>query len=152
MKLNESEHIALNWLKTKYQPKDIIRKSNCSPDFLCCDESYEVKKLYNNTLVFNETQIEVMEKMNPIIIVVDKGKIVSKFNWSERKKFPYKIHIAKINKSGTTIWISQDNKARLEALGKFGENYDDVLGKILDVFELKKATELIKNKAEEENV
>ncbi len=147
MKLNESEHVVLNWLKTKYEENDIKRKSNASPDFICPDESYEVKHLYRNTLLFNNSQIESIEKTNPLIVVVSNGNIVNKFRWSERADSGYKIHIGKKLKGDmTTIWISEKHKLRLENIGNMGDSFDKVLDKLLDVYEEVKSERLIEEK------
>lgn len=46
----------------------------------------------------------------------------------------------------TTIRLSRDTKARIDSLGKKNESYDDVLGRILDIFEFKRADEIIEAK------
>lgn len=43
----------------------------------------------------------------------------------------------------TSIQVSKNNKDRLEALCNKNETYDSVLGKILDMYEFKKADELV---------
>lgn len=146
MRLSESEHIVLNWLKTKYKEENISRNSNRSPDFICPDESYEVKYLYRNTLVFNETQIEMMEKMNPIIVVVSHGEIVDKFKWSERNNKKYKIHITKVDKNMCSMRISRHSKMRLSALGNASDSLNDVLDRVLDLYEEVKTDALIEEK------
>jgi hypothetical protein len=45
---------------------------------------------------------------------------------------------------GTTIWISRHTKERMDAVGKFQESYDELLNRILDIFEIKKIDELTK--------
>jgi len=45
-----------------------------------------------------------------------------------KKKMP-------IKDNGKPVWISMANVARLEAFGVFGENYDDLMSKVLDLAE-----------------
>lgn len=46
----------------------------------------------------------------------------------------------------TTVWISERNKKRMDGIGGFKESYNDVLGKILDLFEETKSEHLIEEK------
>lgn len=43
----------------------------------------------------------------------------------------------------TTIKISKQNHARLDALGKRGESYNKILSRVLDIFEIKRADKII---------
>ena len=42
----------------------------------------------------------------------------------------------------TSIWISQRNKERLQALGKFKDTHEKIISRVLDIFEFKRADEL----------
>lgn len=41
----------------------------------------------------------------------------------------------------TTITLKKKTKSRLEAIGEFKESYDDLINRILDIFEFKKGDE-----------
>lgn len=47
----------------------------------------------------------------------------------------------------TTIRLSRDTKARIDSLGKKSESYDEVLTRILDIFEFKRVSEIIEAKS-----
>lgn len=46
------------------------------------------------------------------------------------------------NEEFTTIQISKRNHARLDALGQRNEKFDNILTRVLDIFEIKRADEL----------
>lgn len=46
----------------------------------------------------------------------------------------------------TTIWISKKTKERLDSVGNFKESYDDVLNRVLDIFEVKSPNDLVAKK------
>ena len=63
--MNKSETKAKKWLieKKGYKEGEIVFQRTRTPDFLCSDgQSFEVKRLYQNTIWFHNTQAEEIQK------------------------------------------------------------------------------------------
>lgn len=95
--LNQTEYLAWEWLtgEKDYGAGDIQRDSpQQSPDFICPDESYEVKRIYPaDTLVFTENQVSSFQADDPLIVVMseDNPEPLDTFRWSEREGTDYNI-------------------------------------------------------------
>ena len=63
--MNKSETKAKKWLMEKrgYKEGEIVFQRARTPDFLCSDgQSFEVKRLYQNTIWFHNTQAKEIQK------------------------------------------------------------------------------------------
>ena len=70
--MNKSETKAKRWLVEKegYKETDIVFQSVRTPDFLCSDgKSYEVKRLYQRTIWFYNTQIQQIREREKCLIL-----------------------------------------------------------------------------------
>jgi hypothetical protein len=86
--MHESELVAYDWLKKEGIK---VKKNKYSPDFIGKDDTYEVKKLYGNKLIFYETQRANIEKYKPMILVVSNGKMIDSFRYGIKMVIPYDI-------------------------------------------------------------
>jgi len=74
--MNKTETKAYNWLIEKQQlkPSQIVFASNKTPDFVTnTGDTYEVKRLYANSILFYENQIEHLSDNTNILIFADKS-------------------------------------------------------------------------------
>jgi len=91
--LIQSEFTAFQWLKEQgYKESEIVKNRHGSPDFICTDKRFEVKKTFGNTLVFSPQQVQTL-KPDDVIIVVDEGKVTHTFPWKDRKTSPFKVNV-----------------------------------------------------------
>ncbi|MCK5281859.1 MAG: hypothetical protein KAK00_00455 [Nanoarchaeota archaeon] len=113
--MHESELIAYDWLKKK---GIIVKKNRSSPDFIGEKETYEVKRLYGNKLIFYETQRENIEKHKPLILVVSKGKVISSFRYGTKLPQEFEIIWVDYKKYGKLVRLNDDVEAWLNKINK----------------------------------
>lgn len=71
--MNKSEAKAKRWLLEKkgYLESEMVFQRARTPDFLCADgKSFEVKRLYSNTIWFYDTQVEQIRNEEDCFVVV----------------------------------------------------------------------------------
>ena len=71
--MNKSETKAKKWLMKKkgYKEGDIVFQRAYTPDFLCSDgQSFEVKRLYQNTIWFHNTQAEEIRRAKNCSVLI----------------------------------------------------------------------------------
>lgn len=105
--LNQSETTAFEWLKSEkgYSEDDIQRQSNKqTPDFICEDYAYEVKRPRGGTLVVHERQVSQIEEHETKIIVADHQAVRDTFDWSDRESVDWSIKVQE--SKGKTVWFS----------------------------------------------
>lgn len=107
--LNQSETTAFEWLKSEkdYSEEDIGRESHKqTPDFICDDYAYEVKRPRGGTLVVHERQVSQIEEHDTKIVVADHQQVRDIFDWGDRESVDWSIKIQE--SKGKTVWFSGD--------------------------------------------
>jgi len=131
--MNKTEIMALQWMKeNNFDTENIIINVNKSPDFICGDQRFEVKKIRKNNLVFYDTQIEKL-KDDDIILVFDDNGFKFKFKWGERHNLK-DINIIKL-KNKVTIQIRKETLKRINSfkISKL-ETYDEILNRVFSYY------------------
>ena len=130
---NKGNSVALEYLKEKYPGEKFLYKK--SPTFVSTDKAFEVKRLYNTKIIINQKQKEMLEKTDPIILLVEANTIVDSFKWSEIETRPYEVVLNKIPENISMIRIPENVKARLLRYGKPNETPINIINRMLDVVE-----------------
>lgn len=143
--MNKTEEKALGWLISEnYKHQDIIFKK--TPTFITSDnKKFEVKRLYGNQIIFYNKQYQILKNLNNIIILVfrdNENEPFLKFKFDEIKnlKKQYKdieINWIDIDDKIKTIRLSERTKERLKKFGKMGENYEQLINRLLNELEKK---------------
>lgn len=131
--LNKTELMAIEWLRKNkgYNDQDVIKNSNKSPDFVCPDGArYEVKRLYGNAIIFYSTQIESLEETDIILVFSDQG-FVYKFLWKDRDDIHLTVKVVNISSDKVKVQLDKDVVTALIRLKEVGDNYSDVVRKLL---------------------
>jgi len=140
--MNNTEEKALNWLISQgYKANSIIYKK--TPTFISTDKKFEVKRLYGNQIIFYNKQYQILKKLNNVLILVfrdNENEPFLKLKFEEIKdlKKQYKgveINWVGIDEKIRTIRLSEKTKERLKKFGKMGEDYDQLLNRLLDRIE-----------------
>jgi len=141
--MNKTEGKALNWILGQgYKHQDIIYKK--TPTFIISNnKKFEVKRLYGNQIIFYNKQYQILKKISNILILVfrdNESEPFLKFKFDEIKdlKKQYKgidINWVNIDEKIKTIRISEKTKERLKKFGKMGENYEQLINRLLNELE-----------------
>lgn len=120
--MNKSEEVAYDWLiqQKGYDEKEVIRKSSKqTPDFKIKDgPDFEVKRNYNGTIIFYETQLEDINEDTNIVIV--DNEVEDCICYSQLENKGYTTRVQEQNDT-TLIRISPDLKEELDQYS--GSNY-----------------------------
>ena len=141
--MNKTEEKALNWLINQgYKSSKIIYKK--IPTFITSDnKKFEIKRLYGNQIIFYNKQYKILKKSNNVIILVFRDNENSpflKFKFDDIKnlKIQYKgieINWVNIDKEIKTIRLFEKTKERLKKFGKMGEDYEELINRLLNELE-----------------
>ncbi len=140
--MNNTEEKAINWLINQgYKSSNIIYKK--TPTFISTDKKFEVKRLYGNQIIFYNKQYQILKKLNNVLILVfrdNENEPFLKLRFEEIKdlKKQYKgveINWVGIDEKVRTVRLSEKTKERLKKFGKMGEDYDQLLTRLLDKIE-----------------
>jgi len=140
--MNNTEEKALNWLISQgYKANSIIYKK--TPTFISTDKKFEVKRLYGNQIIFYNKQYQILKKLNNVLILVfrdNENEPFLKLKFEEIKdlKKQYKgveINWVGIDEKVRALRLSEKTKERLKKFGKMGEDYDQLLNRLLDRIE-----------------
>ena len=144
--MNKTQERALNWLISQgYKKQEIVFKQN-SPCFIIKDKKFDVKRFYGNQIIFyNKQYVELKKNPNTIILVFrdNENEPYQKINFSELKNLPvnYKgieLNWVDIDSEVKTIRVSERTKSRLQNYGKMGEDFDQLINRLLDLIENEK--------------
>lgn len=139
--MNKTQEKALNWLIQQGYKKEELTFRPKSPNFLTKDnKKFEVKRLYGTQILFYNSQYQQLRKEPKTLILVFRDNESSpflKFKFEEIQSLPktYKgleINWLNLDKDVKTIRVSQKTKERLQSLGKMGEDFDQLLNRLLD--------------------
>lgn len=143
--LNQTEQRAWEWLVEEkgYDPDEIVRDSpQQSPDFICPDESYEVKRPSSKyKFVVSERQSRIFEEQDPLIVVMherdDEPQEV--FRWSENSNARYSPHtyqnVVQVSVRCSDETYREWNNMMRELSPFEGENKEDAILRILEAYE-----------------
>ena len=139
--MNKTQEKAINWLITQgYKKSDLIVRQK-SPSIVTKDnKKYEIKRLYGTQIIFYNTHYHQLKKFPSTTILVfrDNEEIpFLKFKFEEIKTRPlhYKeIEINWVNKDIkiSTVRLSESTKERLQSYGKMGEDFNQLINRILN--------------------
>jgi len=136
--MNKTEEKALNWLTTQGNKRENITYRKI-PTFITSDnKTFEIKRLYGNQIIFYSTHYEKLKPSTLILVFKDsETKPFLKFKFEEIKSQPktYKnieINWVNPNQKIKTIRLSEKTKARLQSYGKMGENFDQLVNRLLN--------------------
>jgi hypothetical protein len=139
--MNKTQEKALNWLIQQGYKKEEITFRQKAPNFLTKDNRrFEVKRLYGTQIIFYNSQYQQLKKDPKITILVFRDNESSpflKFKFEEIKSLPkiYKgieINWVNLDEDIKAVRISKKTKDRLQSFGKMGENFDQLLNRLLD--------------------
>ncbi|MAF50722.1 MAG: hypothetical protein CMH64_01395 [Nanoarchaeota archaeon] len=141
--MNKTQERALNWLIQEGHKKQDITFKQSSPCFFIKDKKYDVKRLYGNQIIFYNNQYKQLKKFPNTTILVfrdNESSPYQKINFSEIKDLPsrYKdieINWVDISTQVRTLRISDKTKERLQEHGKMGEDFDNLINRLLDTLE-----------------
>ncbi len=141
--MNKTQEIALNWLTTQgYKKNEIVFKQS-SPCFFIKDKHYDVRRLYGNQIIFYNRQYIQLKKHSQTIILVfrdNEHEPYLKINFLDLKDLPsnYKgieINWVDVNNKVRTIRVSEKTKSRLQEYGKMGEDFNQLINRLIDTIE-----------------
>ena len=141
--MNKTQERALNWLISEgYKKQDILFKQS-SPCFFTKDKKFDVKRLYGNQIIFYNNQYKQLKKFpNTTILIIrdNESSPYLKINFNEIKNLPssYKdieINWVDIDTQVKTIRLSAKTKSRLQEHGKMGEDFENLINRLLDTIE-----------------
>ncbi|MAG52717.1 MAG: hypothetical protein CMH62_02025 [Nanoarchaeota archaeon] len=138
--MNKTQERALNWLISEGHKKQNIIFKQSSPCFFVKEKKFDVKRLYGNQIIFYNNQYSQLKKNPSTIILVFRDNESSpylKINFQEIKDLPstYKdieLNWVDINTKVKTLRVSEKTKERLQEYGKMGEDFDQLLNRLLD--------------------
>ena len=141
--MNKTEEKALKWIISQGYKNLIYKKT---PTFITFDnKNFEIKRLYGNQIIFYNKQYQILKKLTNVLILVfrdNENKPFLKFKFDEIKdlKKQYKgleINWVNIDEEIKTIRLSEKTKERLKKFGKMGENYEQVINRLLNELDKK---------------
>ena len=144
--MNKTQEKAINWLMTQGYKKSEITIRQKSPTLITKDnKKFEVKRLYGTQIIFYNTHYNQLKIFPSTIILVfrdNEEEPFIKFKFEEIKHQPYTykdITLNWVNKNTkiSTIRVSEQTKKRLQNHGKMGENFEQLLNRLLDLIEKK---------------
>lgn len=144
--MNKTQERALNWLISQgYKKQEIVFKQS-SPCFSIKDKKFDVKRFYGNQIIFyNKQYAELKKNPNTIILIFrdNENEPYLKINFNELKSLPshYKgieLNWVDIDNEVKTIRVSEKTKSRLQNYGKMGEDFDQLINRLLDLIENEK--------------
>lgn len=141
--MNKTQELALNWLISQgYKKQDIVFRQG-SPCFSIKDKKFDVKRFYGNQIIFyNNQYIQLKKNLNTIILIFrdNETEPYLKINFNEIKNLPsnYKgveLNWVDIDSNVKTIRVSEKTKDRLQEYGKMGEDFDQLVNRLLDLID-----------------
>ena len=141
--MNKTEEKAFKWIISQGYKNLIYKKT---PTFITSDnKNFEIKRLYGNQIIFYNKQYQILKKLTNILILVfrdNENKPFLKFKFDEIKdlKKQYKgieINWVNIDEEIKTIRLSEKTKERLKKFGKMGENYEQLINRLLNELDKK---------------
>lgn len=144
--MNKTQERALNWLISQGYKKQEIMFKQSSPCFSIKDKKFDVKRFYGNQIIFyNKQYSELKKNPNTIILIFrdNENEPYLKINFNELKSLPsnYKgieLNWVDIDNEVKTIRVSEKTKSRLQDYGKMGEDFDQLINRLLDLIENEK--------------
>jgi hypothetical protein len=136
--MNKTQERALKWLREQGH-KDILIKQS-SPCFFVKDKKFDVKRLYGNQIIFYNNQYLQLKKHPETTILIlrdNEQEPYLKINFKEIESLPkshkgIEINWVDIENKVKTIRVSEKTKERLQSYGKMGEDFDQLLNRILN--------------------
>ncbi len=144
--MNKTQERALNWLISQgYKKQEIVFKQS-SPCFSIKDKKFDVKRFYGNQIIFYNKQYSELKKNSNTIILVfrdNENEPYLKINFNELKNLPthyrgIELNWVDIDNEVKTIRVSEKTKSRLQNYGKMGEDFDQLINRLLDLIENEK--------------
>jgi hypothetical protein len=138
--MNKTQERALNWLISQgHKKQDIIVKQS-APCFFIKDKKFDVKRLYGNQIIFYNNQYTNLKNNPDTVILVFRDNESSPylkidFNEIENLSSSYKdieINWVDIKSQIKTLRVSEKTKSRLQEYGKMGEDFDNLINRLLD--------------------
>ena len=141
--MNKTQERALNWLIAQGNKRQDIQFKQSSPCFFIKDKKYDVKRLYGSQIIFYNNQYLQLKKSPNTIILVFRDNETSpylKINFTELKDLPTKykdleINWVDIHSKVKTVRLSEKTKERLQSHGKMGEDFNQLVNRLLDELE-----------------
>lgn len=142
--MNKTQEKALNWLIKQGYKKEEIAVKQKSPNFSTVDsKKFEVKRLYGAQIIFYNSHYHQLKKDPKTTILVfrdNEDEPFLKFKFEEIKNMPsnYRgidINWVGLNQSIKAIRLSTKTKERLQEFGKMGEDFDQLINRLLDKIE-----------------
>lgn len=136
--MNQTETLAYQYLTEweGYDEEDIVRAGpHQSPDFICPDDGYEVKRKNGNKLIFTENQIEKFGDGDPMILVMSESRgpePVERFRWSEREDARHVCHVPQTKEERIRINCAPETKEEWAAHAATYEGGEEALLALLD--------------------
>jgi len=131
--MNKAESVAFEHLKSKYPTQKFLYKK--VPTFITNTDAFEVKRLYNTKIIINQKQKDMLEKINPIVLLVEANSVIDTFKWSDVENKPYEVVFNVGLGDSVIIRIPSSVKSRLIRYGEPGEKVGSIIEKMLDVVE-----------------
>lgn len=138
--MNKTQERALNWLIAQgHKKQDIVFKQS-SPCFFIKDKQYDVRRLYGNQIIFYNRQYVQLKKYPQSTILVFRDNENTphlKINFSDIKDLPshhkgIELNWVDIDNKVRAIRVSEKTKSRLQEYGKMGENFNQLINRLLD--------------------